>query len=153
MSKPRIRVRFDDPDHGWIGLSIKAEGSSDFQQSFSYTPYDSFGELIAALSQVSQGPGYASVHWNAEPVEFEFHFERAGDTARLQIERHPDHRRIKGQSSVLCSLSGTFEEIALPFWQALQNLRSRFSAEDLSKRWHRAFPGAELERLTRRLKG
>src|SRR6187549_3415318 len=100
MARNSVRVRFDDPDNGWIGLSIKTEEAGEFQDSFSYTPYDSFLDLITAISSMSQGNGDATVSWNAEPTEYDLRFERSDQQVRLEIQRHPDNSRIKGRGEV-----------------------------------------------------
>jgi hypothetical protein len=153
MARNSVRVRFDDPDHGWIGLSIKTEEAGELQDSFSYTPYDSFLDLITAISLVSQSNSDATASWNAEPTEYDLRFRRSDEQVQLEIQRHPDNRRIKGRGEVVLQVSGTFEEIALPFWRGRRDLRSRFSPEELNRRWHREFPVIALDRLTKRLKG
>lgn len=152
MSKSRLRVKFDDPGDGWIGISIQSEGISSFEQSFSYTPYDSFFELVTAVAMASKGDGEWVAHWNAEPTEYEFELQRIRDEVRLRIQRHADNQRQKGLEETVFAASGDFSGIALPFWRALQDLRSRFSVEELDRRWHRKFPVAELDRLTQSLK-
>ena len=152
MKNDRLRVKFDDPGEGWIGMTIQSDGISPFNQSFSYTPYDSFFELITAVAMVSKGDGEWVAHWNAEPIEYEFQLQRTQDEVHLRIQRHADNQRQKGQEEAVFTASGDFSGIALPFWRALQNLRSRFSVEELDRRWHRKFPVAELDRLTTSLK-
>lgn len=141
MSEGRIKVGFDDPQHGWVGFSIE-RGEDRFAESFSHTPYDSFTELAGALSQIAKGDGAAVARWNAEPVECEFQFERSGGTVELRIITR--HRR---RTKVVFRSIGDVKTICVPFWRSLRNLHGRFSAE----KWQWPFPVEAVARLTRAL--
>ena len=146
-----IRVRFDDPNHGWIGISIEYQGAS-FDESFSYAGYDTFEELVLALTRLLLPRATVSVTCLVGPAEFDLRFERDGDVVHFAIVEYPDHGRQKGAGQVAFSASGTFQQICIPFWRALRELEGRFSEEELARRWHREFPHDRLRRLTGRIK-
>src|SRR5262245_7029835 len=101
MASNAVRVKVDDPNHGWGRPTIKTEQAGDFQYSFSSTPYRSFLDLIPATSLMSQGNGDATVPWNAEPTEYELRFKRSGQEVELEIHKHSDNRRMKGRGEVV----------------------------------------------------
>ena len=44
----KLKVAFDDPEHGWVGLTLSRGGES-VTITASYTPSDSFLDLTNAL--------------------------------------------------------------------------------------------------------
>ena len=146
-----IRVRFDDPDNGSIGISIEQRDSS-FAESFSYVPYDSLQELVLALGRVLASDTTTSATCLVGAPEFDLHFERSDNIVRFTVVEFADYRRQKGAGKTAFLASGSFEQICVPFWRALRELESRFSSEDFAGRWHREFPHDELRRLTERIR-
>ena len=146
----KLKVAFDDPHDGWVGLKL-SYGSETTGVIASYTPYDSFLALVDALYNLFLYEGEWRVVWNEAPGEREFVFRRTGNLVYLELVEFPDHRRELRAEHQL-KASGSYEEVAIPFWRALKNLQGRFSAEELQDRWHRAFPSKELEGLTSMLR-
>jgi len=65
----------------------------------------------------------------------------------------PDrHRRIARSGEKELEITGSYEEICVPFWRALRSLQGRFSAEELDARWHRPFPWKDIDQLTSAIK-
>lgn len=145
----KLRVRFDDPEHGWIGLSVEGENIT-FREAFSYTPHDSFFDLVTALSLLLEGDHEDVVTWAVGPGEFDFSFSGKGGVVRLRVDRHRDQQRPPGGGEVLFEASGSVDEICLPFWRALRDLESRFPPAELDRRWHSPFPFEALKRLSSR---
>ena len=145
-----LRVAFDDPSDGWVGLKLMNAGE-EIEIIASYTPHKSFLDLVNALYSVFLYEGEWRVVWNEEPMESEFLFRRNGSVVYLELLRFPDHRRVL-QAISSFKLQGSYEEVALPFWRALRNLQGRFSCAELNIRWHRDFPWKEIEELTSMLK-
>ena len=143
----KLKVAFDDPGDGWVRLTVSA-GSEAVVIIASYTPYDSFLDLVNALYNLFHYDGEAKVIWNAGPVEYELQFAKTGRLVSLAVLEFPDRRRGQhaGQASFIAS--GSYEDIAIPFWRALRNLQGRFTADDLNARWHRPFPWKEIDNLT-----
>lgn len=147
----KLRVEFDDPDHGWIGFRVESD-SGTFVESFSYTPYDSFAELATSIALIYKGAETASSTWSAEPTEIELAFSRTDETVELRIERWRDCHRTEEPGRRLTA-SGSFDQICRPFWRAMRNLHTRFEPAELDRRWHRQFPHDQVSRLTALLKG
>ena len=142
---------FDEPEDGWIGFRVQSDGQ-DFFQNLSYTPFDSFRELATALSLLLHDDSESEVHWNQGPSHFQFHFERSTDQVTLSIFHHPCHNSSKYKAEAVFKLTGTYADICLPFWTAICDLRSCFSDAELSRRWHRDFPGRQFDRLRDRMR-
>ena len=148
----RLKVAFDDPEHGWVGLTI-GHGDESVTVNASYTPGDSFLDLSDALYNLFLYSGEAKVVWHAGSAEYGLRFGREGDAVGLESREYPDRLREAGRGVRLFGASGSYEDICIPFWRALRNLRGRFSAEELNTRWHRPFPAKEVDGLTWLLRG
>lgn len=145
--RDKLKVAFDDPEHGWVGLTVSGRGET-VTLTASYTPSDAFRDLTDALYRLFLYDGRARVVWHSGATEYEARFTREGDAVRLEVEEFPDHPRGEGKGARLFAASGTYEDICLPFWRALRSLQGRFTREELDARWHRPFPWEELDGLT-----
>src|SRR5206468_9446488 len=90
--RDRLKVAFDDPGDGWVGLKL-SRGGEMAEIIASYTPYDSFLDLVNALYNLFLYEGEWRVIWNQEPVECELRFHRTGNLVSLELVEFPDHRR------------------------------------------------------------
>ena len=149
----KLSVRFDDPEHGWVGLSVRA-GDQTFADAVSYTPYDSFWELATALSLMADGAEAATVRWSGEPHSYQFRFARGADAGAisLAVVEFPHYSQRDAAGEVRLTVSGTFDGVCRPFWKAARGLQGRFTDEELSVRWHREFASEAFESLTRRVR-
>jgi hypothetical protein len=143
----KLKVAFDDPEHGWVGLTI-GRGDESVTFNASYTPSDSFLDLTDALYNLFLYSGEAKVTWHSGSVEYELRFAKEGGLVRFWAYEYLDHLRDAGKGQLFFEASGTYEEICLPFWRALRNLQGRFSEVELNARWHRLFPSKEIDDLT-----
>jgi hypothetical protein len=143
----KLKVAFDDPEHGWVGLTI-SRGSDTVTINISYTPNDSFLELANALYNLFLYSGEAKVIYHAGSTEYELRFTKEGGLVRLEAYEFPDRRRDAGRGERFFEAAGSYEDICLPFWRALRNLQGRFSEDELNARWHRPFPSKEIDSLT-----
>jgi len=142
----KLKVVFDDPGDGWVGLKLSRDGEvADIIAS--YAPYDSFLDLVDALYNLFLYEGEWKVIWNEAPVEYEVCFGRAGTLVSLEVLEFPDRRREIQRAQSRLSASGSYEDVAVPFWRALRNLQGRFTTEELNARWHRPFPSKEIDGL------
>ena len=65
-----MKVYFDDLEAGWVNFKIVKDGVSLVEDSFSYTPYDSFGELIGAIHLLKSASNFeGTVVFHTEPME------------------------------------------------------------------------------------
>ncbi len=71
----RLKVAFDDPKHGWVGLTL-SRGSESVTIITSYTPSDSFLDLANALYNLFLYSGEAKVIWHSGSTEYELRFSR-----------------------------------------------------------------------------
>jgi hypothetical protein len=148
MATMSIHVQFEEPEHGWIKLSI-GSGESSFEGFMSCVPYPSSWETLTALSLMLQGADQATATWFAEPVTYDLRFKREQDRVLLELIEFPDNQKRTSQERKLLSATGSFDEICRPFWKAIRDLQGRFSDEELSRGWQQEFPREAIERLTR----
>jgi hypothetical protein len=151
MMKQKLKVRFDNPEHGWVGLTI-SQGEEPLTIVASYTPSDSFLDLTNALHNLLCYLVGGVVTWHEEPAETEIRFSISGEEVELEVYFFSDRRRDYGRGERELVITGSYEEICLPFWRALRSLQGRFSAEELDSRWHRPFPWKEIDLLTAAIK-
>jgi hypothetical protein len=152
MMKQKLNVSFENPEHGWVGLTI-SQGEESLKIIASYTPSDSFLDLTNALYNLRCYRVGGVVAWHEEPAETELRFSISGDEVELDVYFFSDHRRDYGRGERVLAITGSYEEICTPFWRALRSLQGRFSAEELDARWHRPFPCKEIDLLTTIIKG
>src|SRR6266511_221684 len=151
MMKQKLTVSFDNPEHGWVGLTI-SQGEESLKIIASYTPSDSFLDLTNALYNLLYYRVGGAVTWHEEPAETELRFSISQEDVELEVYSFSDHRRDYGRGERELAITGSYEEICVPFWRALRSLQGRFSAEELDARWHRPFPWKEIEILTAAIK-
>lgn len=147
---PRLKVRFDEPEHAWIGLFIFEDDTQIVHSDVSRI-YDSFAQLVAALGAMLDAHDERSVVWLEGPAELELHFSRRDDVLRLEINSFDDKKRPLEKPNAGFSFTGSYDEICLPFWRALRSLEGRYPEEELASRWKGYFPHRELARLTQML--
>jgi hypothetical protein len=147
VMKQKLKVSFDNPEHGWVGLTI-SQGEESLTITASYTPSDSFLDLTNALCNLLCYRGGGVVTWHEEPAETELRFSISRELVELEVYFFSDHRRDFGRGKRELAITGSYEEICMPFWRALRSLQGRFSAEELDARWHRPFPWKEIDILT-----
>ena len=83
-----------------------------------------------------------------KPKLTELRFSGSGGMVRMEIYFFHDYRRLAGSGEKELEITGSYEEICVPFWRALRSLQGRFSAEELDARWCRPFPWKEIDLLT-----
>ena len=143
----KLKVGFGEPAYGWIEVTFQyGETSLGFSTSH---VYNSFFPLMEALLRPQNASGEATVAWQCEPVECELQFARHYDVVTLQVLLFPDARRsVFDAPEPKLSVTGSYDEVCLPFWRAIRQLQGRFSEQQWKVRWQYPFPTRELEILT-----
>jgi hypothetical protein len=136
-----MKIKFGEPEHGWLPVSLVAEDYT-LDMDVSDVPVDPLGLLVSSLSKAVSGIE-GEVWWHLEPDGFYFTFGRTEDDYCLRIESaHVAPERETRTSEF--ELSGSLEDIILPFWRALREFESHGYSEPA---WP-DFPKAEMTRLT-----
>lgn len=148
----RLRVQFKQIEPGWAETCLYVD-EKEYERWFSYIFPHVFAELCEALSTLIDGSQPQTITWASEPDKHEMHFSKEGNTTKLEMWRFEDHKRGANVKKVLeFAISGTCDEICLPFWRALQALQGLYSEKEFEQRWGQAkFPTQELARLTYKL--
>ncbi len=145
---PRLKVKFDEPEHGRIYLFVFADGKQVVHSDVSRI-YSSFEQLVTALGAMLDGQEERIVVWLEGSAELEMRFSRHDDIIQLEITSFAGS--IRPHKNPEFTFVGSYNEICLPFWRALRNLEGRYSAEELALRWKGYFPHRELALLTHQL--
>ncbi|MFC1834101.1 hypothetical protein ACFL2Q_05120 [Thermodesulfobacteriota bacterium] len=134
MSK--IKIRFGEPEHGWLAVKMNV-GDYSFEINVSDVP-DPVRQLVIALYTALRG-GESEIWWNEEPGGYYFVFQSQESDYSLIVDREEGTIRSR-----VLSVSGSFQQIVLPFWDFLDEFRSHaYSSPD----WE-DFPQRKFERLT-----
>ena len=146
----KLKVSFDEPEHGWIAITISADDER-FMLIPSHVPYDSITELAAALNKILEGYSEAVVRWNEGPAEYEFVFRVSEGALNLDVY---EVDRIQGgiRRNSVFSLSEPRDRLLISFWRALRELQGRYDPSEYERRWKEPFPTREMEVLTQRIK-
>src|SRR6266436_161875 len=131
----KLRVQFDDPQHGWMTISIRSDASL-VTLTVSSVVYHTLDELVEGLHALATGDCSRCVRIMEEPTVCELQFKRESVPIGLRVCR----RTSRDHCQTLFETESSFSEICVPFWRALRNLESRFSAEEFSRRWGRPLP-------------
>lgn len=143
----KLYVAFGEPDAGTIDVTLRHEAET-VNIGASYI-YNSFHSLAEALIRLKNNADEAVVVWQCEPSEYEFRFSHQDTVVSLQVLLFPGQERsIFDELRPVLTVTGSYEEICLPFWRALRQLQGRFSQEEWQARWHGPFPSRELDLLT-----
>ncbi|MDB4945650.1 MAG: hypothetical protein JWP97_5184 [Labilithrix sp.] len=146
----RLKVELDEPEHGWIGLTIQEDGEERIRCSASHI-VDSLEQLVGALRSTIDSCVESRVLWLEEPRELEMVFARRGDEVELRLASYSDHRHLREGRGEPLTFRGTSDAICLPFWRALRGLQGKYSEAEFHERWKRPFPVRELDALTHAL--
>ncbi|OUL35103.1 hypothetical protein BV372_12160 [Nostoc sp. T09] len=132
----RFQFCFECPAHDWIFVKVL---SQEQQLSFiaSYTPYNSFIELIDALLIFLKRSDRTVVRWNTELIEYDFHFYNNDQQAMLDIVKLTDCQINSLANELVFRINSSPIFIALSFWRALRHLETDSNFE---QKWGRAFP-------------
>lgn len=147
---PTLKVRFDEPEHGRIGLFILANDKLIVECDASRI-YDSLEQLVTALGAMLDMRDERLVTWLEGAPELELRFSRLDDVVQLEITSFEGSERPREKPTADWTFVGPYDEICLPFWRALRNLEGRYSAEELVHRWKGYFPHRGLAFLTEQL--
>jgi hypothetical protein len=148
MSGP-LRIHFGEPISGWMPMEVNHEGITVSFGGIYFYHYPSLYELTKALYLLLLSDGVETVIWYTEPVEYEMKFSRKGDLIALTIDEFPDHlRSLSVERTRLMATSGSYEQIALPFWRAMRGLQGRYSDSDWMQQWQRVFPTEDMQKWT-----
>ncbi|GAB1256709.1 hypothetical protein NBRC116494_12110 [Aurantivibrio plasticivorans] len=149
-----MKVKFENIRHGWVDFTISDGEENIVSDSFSYTPYDSFDDLISAIDSFRkeyQSNEERIVILHVEPYEYELIFNGTNENVNLTITGYPDYKRGENRGQEIYEISGNFEEICVPFWRGLRSLQGLHSAKELDELWHRGFPSSALDILSSKI--
>src|SRR5262245_66593941 len=93
--KQKLKVSFDNPEHGWVRLTI-SQGEDSLTIIASFTPSDSFLDLTNALYNLLCYRVGGIVTWHEEPAETELRFSILGEEVEMEVYAFWDQLRDFG---------------------------------------------------------
>jgi hypothetical protein len=145
----KLKVEFDEPEHGWIGLSV-ANGEQIVSIDAD-SRSESFRELITALLCCLEDKGEYVATWLEEPHITELHFEKRNETITLRIFGSDVSSYPKIHVEPELTAIGSYSQICLPFWRALHSLQGRYSEQQLKELIQDDFPTELFAGLTKQV--
>src|SRR5262245_35683448 len=145
----KLKVSFDEPEHGWIAITMSADGEQ-FVLITSHVPYDPITELAVALNKILEGYSESTVRWSEEPAEYEFVFRVRAGALSLDVYEVAKVQDGIRRNSVF-SFIGMRDQLLISFWRALRELQGRYDPAEYERRWREPFPTREMEVLTQRM--
>ncbi len=148
----RFKVRFAQVKNGWAQVLFQV-GEEEYERWFSYIYGHSFARLCEVLRALADEEKVeTNVVWMAEPEEHEMRFFKADENIKLEMWCFESTGRdIANPPELEFAVSGTYDEVCLPFWRGLRMLQALYSKADFKERWRGEFPTRELALLTERL--
>lgn len=143
-----MTLRFGTPRHGWLPLTLEADGRS-LAFDASHTPTDFVAGLIAALSATLDSSAESVARLHEEPHSHDWRFRSDAGRTVFEVVSWPDGRRMVGGGEVRCRVDGPTLAVVLPLWRGLRELASR--ADAFGAHWREPFPSDALDRLTARI--
>lgn len=143
----RLRVEFDQPEHGWLKLELRSE-EVVLSDTFSHI-YPTLPSLCDALCALTESKGPRPVVFLIEPQELELSFRSEENyNCIVNAVRFSDHRRDSENGEVVFEYSGPAQEVVLSFWRALRQLQTCLPEHEFTTRWRDPFPANEMAALT-----
>jgi hypothetical protein len=108
----KLRIQFDDPQHGWMAMSIRSDVGV-VTVTVSSVAYDTLDELVDGLHALTTGDGYRAVRIMEEPTVCELRFKCESGAMGLKVCR----LSLRNDGQTLFEADGSFSEICVPFWR------------------------------------
>jgi hypothetical protein len=138
----QLNIDFSDPEFGWIIISV--DNGVDSITIEADSKFNSFQELTMGLFVLTSEDNQFTVTWLEEPDVTEWRFTKFAEDIVFENWRLP----FAKTAELKMQFSGSFQEVCIPFWRALQALKNRWERAELEKSLEDDFPFIDLERLT-----
>ncbi len=133
----RLHVTLGDPEAGWLPISISGQGG-EIEIVASYTPEDSFTDLVRSVMATYRTGESTSVELNEEPKIVLLTFTRDGDALEIE-QRDEDGSKVVVRSS--------FESGCRELARQFKFLLERVGYEGFARKWHHRPPRREIREL------
>jgi hypothetical protein len=147
----KLKAEFATPENGWTKVRLSA-GDSFYQFFPSYTPYDSFNELLNSLLKILDGNPEAIVRWNDEPTEHKFVFNSKDGQITFKVYEIINSIVAGKAVEERFAFIGSQNEVLRPFWKGLRDMQSKQDTDEFERQWRSPFPKKEMLELTQRIK-
>lgn len=118
----KIKVEFGIPEHGWLLTNI-VHKEFNLKLDISDVPLNPMVQLCDALIEISKGIKEPTrVIWHLEPYCYYLQLEKLEVDYKAIILESDE---FDGPAKFTKEISGTFEEIVLPFYRAIKKFYSK----------------------------
>lgn len=118
----KVKVEFGIPEHGWLFTYI-AHREFKLELDISNVPLNPMVQLCDALIEISKGIKEPTrVVWHLEPYCYYLQLEKLEVDYKAIILESDE---FGGPAELTKEISGTFEEIVLPFYRAIKKFYAK----------------------------
>lgn len=144
----KLEVSFNSPQCGWMSIGF-ADGTSEFHTTTAHAPHErALSELLQILTNLldeNSTKNERVLHWNRNPEEFDFRFERNGETVLLEIYQYPSERRESEERELVFAHEGKVADLCQTFAETFNQLYEDRNTDEFEFNWRQSFPYREFE--------
>lgn len=146
----KLKVHFDPPNNGWIGISLETL-EKKLELSISYTPFHFLDELVESLLKTLDGENSVA-RGQYNPEQYNFVFKVENDVCKLSIQILPNFSKSQVYGKEIFLYGNTVENVCLAFWRAIRELQGHVPINEYNEKFQRKFPERSFEFLTEKIK-
>ena len=118
----KITIEFGTPEHGWL-LTNLSHKDFEIELDISDVPLDPMVQLCDALIEINKGISEPNrIIWHLEPYCYYLQLRKSESGYKAIILESDE---FDSPTKITTEISGTFEEIILPFYKALKKFWSK----------------------------
>lgn len=141
----KLYVEFGIPEHGWLPALFR-QGDLSLKLDISDVPVDPMAQLCEALIELIKGTRKSGrITWHLEPYCYHLQLGRSDIIHTVTVLESDE---FDGPTKMTTEISGTFEDVTLPFYKAFEEFCSK-SFEP--PHWNKLDPN-RIETLTQLVK-
>lgn len=146
----KLEVSFNSPQCGWMSIGFE-DGAREFHTTTAHAPHkDALPELMQILSALldeNSAQNEYVLHWNRNPEEFDFAFQRDGENLTLEIYQYPTEKRFDAERETVFSHTGNLQDVCRAFHATFVQLYQDRNTDEFEFNWRQPFPHAEFEKF------
>jgi hypothetical protein len=148
----KLEVSFNSPQCGWMSVGFN-DGTSEFHTTTAHAPYSGvLAELLETLVKLLEQDDFQhTLKWNRNPEEFDFVFNRDGDSVLFEIIEYPTEAREIEKGEKVYFYAGDAKMFAGQFYETFRQLYEERNIDEFEDNWHQKFPLREFEELSKKL--
>jgi hypothetical protein len=151
----KLEVSFNSPQCGWMSIGF-ASDRNEFHTTTAHAPHErALSELLRILTDLLDANSTRNeyvLHWNRNPEEFDFRFDRRGENVLLEIYQYPSETRARSESEKVFAHEGKIRDVCAAFYETFAQLYADRNTDEFEFNWRQAFPLEDFAKFENRVK-